>query len=187
MADGVIKISFHLQRTLDRCQRQWQTKCSTSKTWIGIKVLPVSIEYPQNSIFEHPLRQAFLPHKKSSELILISSSKQPIDFRSKLIILLSVFHYLTICPAELLKMKTFAIIVVLFTVGVVASPTSGLVNRAEEDICPPPEGCYYDGTAPFCFGGCNPGYNECSRSDSGCGVGCWTGQKAFCCKGACPP
>lgn len=46
--------------------------------------------------------------------------------------------------------------------------------------------CYWDGTSPFCAGGCPQGYNDCGRSTSGDGATCWTGYKVHCCNGACP-
>jgi hypothetical protein len=42
--------------------------------------------------------------------------------------------------------------------------------------------CYWDGTAPFCAGGCPPGYAERGRSSCGDGACCWTGYKVYCCK-----
>jgi len=47
-------------------------------------------------------------------------------------------------------------------------------------------GCYWDGTSPFCAGGCEEGYTECGRSATGNGATCWTGVKAYCCKNSCP-
>jgi hypothetical protein len=42
--------------------------------------------------------------------------------------------------------------------------------------------CYWDGTAPFCAGGCPNGYVERMRNGCGDGACCWTGYKVYCCK-----
>ena len=54
-------------------------------------------------------------------------------------------------------------------------------HQAEEDG-PAPEGCYWDGTAPFCAGSCPRGYTEKGRGSCGDGACCWTGYKVLCCK-----
>lgn len=54
-------------------------------------------------------------------------------------------------------------------------------HQAEEDG-PAPEGCYWDGTAPFCAGSCPNGYTESGRGSCGDGACCWTGYKFLCCK-----
>lgn len=64
--------------------------------------------------------------------------------------------------------------------------TGELTTSTKTDICPPPENCFYDGTAPFCAGACPTGYQECNRSGSGCGASCVTGWKILCCRGSCP-
>jgi len=43
-------------------------------------------------------------------------------------------------------------------------------------------GCYWDGTAPFCQGRCAQGWTEVERNKQGDGVQCWKGSKARCCK-----
>jgi len=47
---------------------------------------------------------------------------------------------------------------------------------------PAPEGCYWDGTAPFCAGSCPNGYTESNKGSCGDGACCWTGYKSLCCK-----
>ncbi len=42
--------------------------------------------------------------------------------------------------------------------------------------------CRWDGTAPFCDGGCEEGENEVKRCASCSGKLCWTGSKAKCCR-----
>jgi len=42
--------------------------------------------------------------------------------------------------------------------------------------------CYWDGTSPFCAGGCPEGYYEERRNSCGDGACCWTGVKVRCCK-----
>ncbi|HEX6473129.1 MAG TPA: hypothetical protein VF069_28825 [Streptosporangiaceae bacterium] len=44
------------------------------------------------------------------------------------------------------------------------------------------DSCYWDGTAPFCAGGCPAGYVERMRNSCGDGACCWTGYKVYCCK-----
>ncbi|OCL13495.1 hypothetical protein AOQ84DRAFT_372126 [Glonium stellatum] len=53
------------------------------------------------------------------------------------------------------------------------------IDTAEAD-------CYWDGTAPFCAGGCPQDYSDCGRSTYGDGAACWTGIKVYCCRGSCP-
>jgi len=97
-------------------------------------------------------------------------------------------------------MKFLATIVVMLAAGAFALPNGASVNEVSSvdstagelttltkaDICPPPENCYYDGTAPFCAGACPTGYQDCGRSPTGCGASCITGIKVFCCRGSCP-
>lgn len=45
--------------------------------------------------------------------------------------------------------------------------------------------CYWDGTSPFCAGGCPQGYIDCRTDTWGDGARCWTGYKKYCCQGAC--
>jgi hypothetical protein len=47
---------------------------------------------------------------------------------------------------------------------------------------PAPQGCYWDGTAPFCAGFCPRGYEEENRGSCGDGACCITGYKVLCCK-----
>ena len=98
------------------------------------------------------------------------------------------------------QMKVLATIVTLFAAGVFSIPNGasvnevsgvgntadGLITLAKADVCPPPNDCYYDGTAPFCAGACPTGYQDCGRSGTGCGASCVTGLKVFCCRGPCP-
>jgi hypothetical protein len=60
-------------------------------------------------------------------------------------------------------------------------------NSAEARYCgpagvEPSATCRWDGTAPFCAGSCLPGETELTRSKSGDGALCLTGDKAFCCR-----
>jgi len=71
-------------------------------------------------------------------------------------------------------------------VSSVDSTAGELTTLNKADFCPPPENCYYDGTAPFCAGACPTGYQDCGRSSTGCGASCVTGIKIFCCRGSCP-
>ncbi|KAK5625005.1 hypothetical protein RRF57_000721 [Xylaria bambusicola] len=50
----------------------------------------------------------------------------------------------------------------------------------------PDASCYWDGTAPFCAGGCPAGYDDCGTSSCGDGACCVTGYKKYCCRGECP-
>ncbi|KAI1013310.1 hypothetical protein LB503_001482 [Fusarium chuoi] len=43
-------------------------------------------------------------------------------------------------------------------------------------------GCRWEGTAPYCAGECEPGWDERGRSQYGDGSCCWTGSKALCCE-----
>ena len=99
------------------------------------------------------------------------------------------------------KMKFFIVFAALFATVAIASPTDAaaaapadesaaikyLLNTspaghmAAEDG-PPPPGCYWDGTAPFCAGSCPTGYTEKERGSCGDGACCWTGYKVLCCK-----
>ncbi|KAI0389673.1 hypothetical protein F5Y17DRAFT_462522 [Xylariaceae sp. FL0594] len=47
---------------------------------------------------------------------------------------------------------------------------------------PAPNGCFWDGTAPFCAGSCPTGYTEENRGSCGDGACCWTGYKVLCCR-----
>ena len=67
--------------------------------------------------------------------------------------------------------------------AIFASALAGAANAATV----PPEGlaagaCYWDGTAPFCAGGCPQGYTEKKRNSCGDGACCVTGYKVYCCK-----
>ncbi|CEJ91351.1 hypothetical protein VHEMI07069 [[Torrubiella] hemipterigena] len=61
--------------------------------------------------------------------------------------------------------------------GTAMSAATGLVNREVDAAM----SCYWDGTAPFCAGGCPDGYHEVERNDHGDGAKCWTGYKVKCC------
>lgn len=47
------------------------------------------------------------------------------------------------------------------------------------------QSCYWDGTSPFCAGGCPSGYSDCATNGCGDGACCVTGYKKYCCRGGC--
>jgi len=53
---------------------------------------------------------------------------------------------------------------------------------ADATLSPAELYCYWDGTSPFCAGGCPQGYYEDRRDTCGDGACCWTGYKVRCCK-----
>ncbi|KAI0327673.1 hypothetical protein GY45DRAFT_1372990 [Cubamyces sp. BRFM 1775] len=55
---------------------------------------------------------------------------------------------------------------------------SGPSTDGALDVSP----CYWDGTAPFCAGGCSDGYVDCGRDSCGNGACCVTGIKVYCCR-----
>jgi hypothetical protein len=79
-------------------------------------------------------------------------------------------------------MKMHWIILALAT-AVFANPTQTVIDGVD---CRTPvnqvQGCYWSGTAPFCAGGCYPGWSEAKRDNCGDGECCLTGTKVLCCK-----
>ena len=98
-------------------------------------------------------------------------------------------------------MKFLVVLAALFATVAIASPTdapaaapadesaatkyllthSPVGHKVAEDG-PAPDGCYWDGTAPFCAGSCPSAYVERTRGGCGDGACCWTGEKTLCCK-----
>ena len=108
-------------------------------------------------------------------------------------------------------MKFLIVLTALFATVAIASPTVAIASSADASAStapaatdesaaikyllthppaghkvaedgPAPDGCYWDGTAPFCAGSCPPGYEERTRGGCGDGACCITGYKFLCCK-----
>ncbi|KAH9485620.1 hypothetical protein JR316_0002530 [Psilocybe cubensis] len=65
---------------------------------------------------------------------------------------------------------------------VLASPaedTTSSLQFAQDGTAP--NGCHWEGTAPFCAGSCAQGYTEIDRGGCGDGACCITGIKTLCC------
>jgi len=87
------------------------------------------------------------------------------------------------------KMKFLIVLTAVYATVSIASPTESAafkyLNPAAHQVNedgPPPPGCYWDGTAPFCAGSCPPDYTQRDLGQCGDGVCCWTGYKVLCCK-----
>ncbi|KDQ59331.1 hypothetical protein JAAARDRAFT_659827 [Jaapia argillacea MUCL 33604] len=73
-------------------------------------------------------------------------------------------------------MKSFATLLVFVATLFVTGQAATLTTESSAA-----DGCFWDGTAPFCTGHCPRGYVEEGRSSCGDGACCWTGYKTYCC------
>ncbi|KAI1738055.1 hypothetical protein F4680DRAFT_426912 [Xylaria scruposa] len=100
---------------------------------------------------------------------------------------------------EILTMLSLSALACASVVGTLRPPWIPLLNEFFTDILcmPDPQligngtrievaSCYWDGTSPFCAGGCSDGYEDCGTSSCGDGACCVTGYKKYCCRGGCP-
>ncbi|KAI0895551.1 hypothetical protein F4806DRAFT_497120 [Annulohypoxylon nitens] len=72
----------------------------------------------------------------------------------------------------------------LLAVAKALSTGSSILTSNQQDVAS--SSCFWSGTAPFCAGFCESGYEDCGTSSCGDGACCWTGYKKYCCRGGCP-